>query len=38
MDIVRYMTPLLGTWQGQNRSRIMPTDDYKDSAATATVR
>ncbi|MDF9750331.1 DUF1579 family protein [Arthrobacter sp. ES3-54] len=38
MDIVRYMTPLLGTWQGQNRSRIMPTDDYRDSAATAAVQ
>jgi hypothetical protein len=38
MDIARYMAPLFGTWQGQNRSRIMPTDDYKDSAATATVQ
>ena len=37
MDIVKYVTPLLGSWQGKNRSRIMPTDDYKDSAATATV-
>lgn len=37
MDIVKYVTPLLGSWQGKNRLRIMPTDDYKDSAATATV-
>ena len=26
------------SWRGQNRSRIMPTDDYNDSAATATVQ
>lgn len=37
MDIVQYLTPLLGNWQGENRFRLMPTDDYKDSAATATV-
>ena len=37
MDIVKYLTPFLGAWQGQNRLRLMPTDDYKASAATATV-
>jgi hypothetical protein len=38
MDIVRYITPLLGSLRGENRFRLMPTDDYKDSAATATVQ
>ena len=38
MDIVKYVTPFLGTWHGQNRLRLMPTDDYKASAATATVK
>jgi hypothetical protein len=38
MDIVQYITPLLGSSQGKNRLRLMPTDDYKDSAATATVQ
>ncbi|SFT67432.1 DUF1579 family protein [Arthrobacter sp. ov118] len=37
MDIVRYLTPLLGSWQGENRFRLMPTDDFKGSAATGTV-
>ena len=38
MDIVKYVTPFLGTWHGQNRLRLMPTDEYKGSAATATVK
>jgi hypothetical protein len=37
MDIVRFGTPLLGSWQGENRFRLMPTDEYRTSAATATV-
>ncbi|MET3921742.1 DUF1579 family protein [Arthrobacter sp. UYEF20] len=38
MNIVEYLRPLLGSWRGTNRLRIMPTDDFKDSAATATVQ
>lgn len=37
MDIVEYLTPLLGGRQGTNRLRIMPTDAYQESAATAAV-
>jgi hypothetical protein len=37
MDIVEFMTPLMGTWKGVNRLRLMPTDDYQDSPATAEV-
>ncbi|WP_354187782.1 hypothetical protein [Arthrobacter sp. UYCu712] len=37
MDIVEYVTPLLGSWQGKNGLRLMPADDFKDLAATATV-
>ena len=29
MDIVEYLTPLLGSRQGTNRLRIMPTDEYR---------
>jgi hypothetical protein len=37
MDIVRFGTPLLGSWNGENRLRLRPTDEYQASAATATV-
>jgi len=35
--IVDTLGPLLGVWTGANRLRIMPTDDFRQSAATATV-
>ena len=37
MSVVDHLTPLLGRWQGTNRLRLMPTDDYQASAATATI-
>jgi hypothetical protein len=37
MSVVDRLAPLLGTWQGTNRLRLMPTDDYQASGATATV-
>ncbi|MGY0232268.1 hypothetical protein [Longispora urticae] len=37
MGTVDRMTPFLGGWQGSNKLRLMPTDDYQESAATATV-
>jgi len=37
MSVVDHLAPLLGRWQGTNRLRLMPTDEYQPSAATATV-
>ena len=37
MSVVDHLTPLLGRWQGTNRLRLMPTDDYQASTATATI-
>jgi len=37
MSVVDRVSPLLGRWQGTNRLRLMPTDDYQSSVATATV-
>ena len=37
MDIVEFMTPLMGKWQGVNKLRLRPTDDYAESPATAEV-
>ncbi|WP_421733913.1 DUF1579 family protein [Cellulomonas sp.] len=37
MSIVDHLTPLFGTWRGTNRLRLMPTDDYQASLATATI-
>lgn len=37
MSVVDHLTPLLGRWQGTNRLRLMPTDEYTTSPATATI-
>jgi hypothetical protein len=37
MNIVEYLAPFTGSWQGHNRLRIMPTDDYQESVSAATV-
>ena len=37
MSIVEYLAPVLGVWNGVNRLRMMPTDDYVDSVAEATI-
>lgn len=37
MTIADHLAPVLGSWQGTNRLRLMPTDDYQSSSATATV-
>ena len=37
MSVVDHLAPMLGSWQGTNRLRLMPTDEYQSSAATATV-
>ena len=37
MTIVETLGPLLGGWSGTNRLRLLPTDDFQQSAATATV-
>ena len=37
MSVVDYLDPVLGSWQGTNRLRLMPTDEYQSSVATATV-
>jgi hypothetical protein len=37
MSVVDHLTPMLGRWQGTNRFRLMPTDEYQPSIATATV-
>jgi hypothetical protein len=37
MRIVDRLTPFLGAWSGVNRLRLMPTDPFRESAATAVV-
>ncbi|WP_034623432.1 DUF1579 family protein [Cellulomonas sp. URHE0023] len=37
MSVVDHLSPFFGRWQGTNRLRLMPTDDYRSSVATATV-
>lgn len=37
MKIVEFLAPFTGTWQGHNRMRIMPTDEYQESVSAATV-
>ena len=37
MTVVDYLGPMLGDWRGTNRLRLMPTDEYQPSTATATV-
>lgn len=37
MTIVEVLTPLLGSWQGVNKLRLLPTDEYQESTACATV-
>ncbi|WP_412542807.1 hypothetical protein R8Z50_10070 [Longispora sp. K20-0274] len=37
MRIVERLAPFVGDWQGVNRLRLMPTDEYRESPATATV-
>jgi hypothetical protein len=37
MTVVDYLAPMLGHWRGTNRLRLMPTDEYQPSTATATV-
>lgn len=38
MKIVECLAPFMGSWQGINRLRMLPTDEYRDSVASATVR
>jgi hypothetical protein len=35
--MVETLGPLLGVWTGTNRLRLLPTDEFTESAATATV-
>lgn len=37
MRIVERFSAFLGDWSGVNRLRLLPTDDYRESPATATV-
>lgn len=37
MTIVESLAPLAGTWKGVNRLRLMPTDEFRESEASATV-
>lgn len=37
MKIVECLAPFMGSWRGVNRLRMLPTDEYQDSAARATV-
>src|SRR5262245_19101289 len=37
MRIVERLAPLVGAWRGMNRLRLLPTDDYRESDATAVV-
>jgi hypothetical protein len=37
MTIVEALNPFLGTWRGVNRLRLLPTDEYRESEAAATV-
>jgi len=38
MTIIETLAPFVGGWQGHNRLRFMPTDEYQESAATASVK
>ena len=37
MTIIESLAPFTGSWQGHNKLRIMPTDDYQESVSAATV-
>jgi hypothetical protein len=37
MKLVECVAPFLGRWQGVNRLRLLPTDEYQESVASATV-
>jgi hypothetical protein len=37
MSVVDHLSPFVGSWHGTNLLRLMPTDDYTSSVATATV-
>ena len=37
MKIVEFLAPFTGSWQGHNRFRFMPTDEYQESVSAATV-
>ena len=37
MKIVEFLAPFTGSWQGHNRLRFMPTDEYQESVSAATV-
>jgi Protein of unknown function (DUF1579) len=37
MRIVECLAPFVGSWQGVHRQRLLPTDDYQASAASALV-
>ncbi|WP_104175834.1 DUF1579 family protein [Arthrobacter sp. Y81] len=37
MTIIESLAPFIGSWQGHNLLRIMPTDDYQESVSAATV-
>ena len=38
MTATDFIEPLVGSWSGVNLLRLMPTDNYTESAATASVR
>ena len=38
MSLVEFIQPITGSWVGINRLRLMPDDDYTESAGTATIR
>jgi hypothetical protein len=37
MTIIESLAPFTGSWQGHNRMRLMPTDEYEESVSAATV-
>ena len=37
MTIIESLAQFTGSWQGHNKLRIMPTDDYQESVSAATV-
>jgi hypothetical protein len=37
MTIIESLATFTGSWQGHNRMRIMPTDEYQESVSAATV-
>lgn len=37
MTIVESLSPFTGSWQGHNRMRFMPTDEYQESVSAAVV-